>query len=174
MPRLSIGQRQAILELRKARISNKSIAKQLGFSQRSIQRFLVHYEETGMVERKHASGRPRKSLPHQDAVLEKITLADRKASAAEINKRWRKATRGRVNVTHKTVNNRLLEMKLPARTPRRKPLKPEVIRAKRLQFAKDHADWTVEQWKQVVFSDESWLQERENVRGSKRQLRNRR
>ena len=55
-------------------------------------------------------------------------------------------------------------MDLPARTPRKTPLKTELIKAKRLQFAHDHANWSMEDWKQVVFSDETWIQVRENGR----------
>ena len=36
-----------------------------------------------------------------------------------------------------------------------KPLISEANRMRRLQFAKDHKDWTVEQWKHVLWSDES-------------------
>ncbi len=37
----------------------------------------------------------------------------------------------------------------------RKPLISEANRKKRLQFAREHKDWTLEQWKKVIRSDES-------------------
>ncbi len=37
----------------------------------------------------------------------------------------------------------------------RKPLISEANRKKRLQFAREHKDWTLEQWKKVMWSDES-------------------
>ena len=37
----------------------------------------------------------------------------------------------------------------------RKPLISEATGKERLQYAKEHKDWTVEQWKKVMWSDES-------------------
>ena len=37
----------------------------------------------------------------------------------------------------------------------RKPLISEANRKKRLQFAREHKDWTLEQWTKVMWSDES-------------------
>ena len=164
MAQLSLGSRQSIVELKKVGLTNDSIAKQLGCHRRSVDRFLIHYEETGSVEPKPKDGRPRKTNAHQDSVLEKLSLGDRKASAAELNKRWRTSSKGRVQVSRQTVNRRLLGMQLPARTPRRKPLKSEAIRAKRLKFAEDHANWSVEQWQRIIFSDETWIQIHANGR----------
>ena len=39
----------------------------------------------------------------------------------------------------------------------RKPVVIEANRKKRLQFAREHKDWTLEQWKKVMWSDESRL-----------------
>ena len=48
--------------------------------------------------------------------------------------------------THLSVN---------VRRPAKKPLLTEAMRAKRLKFAREHAHWGVEQWAQVMFTDES-------------------
>ena len=37
----------------------------------------------------------------------------------------------------------------------RKPLISEATQKKRFQFAREHKDWTLEQWKKVMWSDES-------------------
>ena len=126
--------------------------------------FIKKYKETGDFEQAPRSGRPRLSTAAQDDVLEQIALKNRKKSAAELNKLWKKATRNSVKVGRKTVNNRLLEKDLPARTPRQKPLKTKRMKEKRLQFANDHLDWSVEDWEGIAFSDETWIQLRENGR----------
>ena len=72
------------------------------------------------------------------------------------------ATRNAIKVARKTTNTRLLEMNLPARTPRKKALKTGKMMEKRLQFALDHKDWTVADWEEITFSDETWIQIREN------------
>ena len=54
------------------------------------------WKETGSIERKDGSGRPKGSKPTQNAMLEKLCLADRKASTAELTngakKVWRAIT----------------------------------------------------------------------------------
>ena len=44
---------------------------------------------------------------------------------------------------------------MTAKTNIKKPLLTPVHRMKRLKFAKDHINWTVEQWRQVMWSDET-------------------
>ena len=162
VPHMSERDKFAALELQKAGLGSRKIAAQLSFSQRSINRFFKRQKEDGDRKKEERRGRRRLSTAQQDAVLEKLCLADRKKSASQLNKEWKKKTK--VKVCRKTVNNRLLAAKLPARTPRKKPLKSEKIRERRLQFALDHLNWTVDDWKKVAFSDETWCQERENGR----------
>ena len=87
MSKLSLAEKRAAVELQKAGLSNKQIAEQLNFSQRAIYGFLRRYAETGDLNQKSGSGRLRGSTACQDATLEKLCLADRKASATELNKR---------------------------------------------------------------------------------------
>jgi hypothetical protein len=56
-----------------------------------------------------------------------------------------------------TVQRRLKEWGLKPYVARKKPLlKPEQME-KRLKWAQEHVDWTVEDWKRVAFSDETPL-----------------
>ena len=54
-----------------------------------------------------------------------------------------------------TVKRRLADAGLNGRIARRKPLLLPRHKAARLQWAKEHKDWTVEKWNSVVWSDES-------------------
>ena len=128
----------------------------------SITKFLRRWKETGSLNCGVWGGRPRSTTPAQDKILEKLCLSDRKKSASELNKEWRKKTR--VSVTARTVNKRFIAAGLPAWRPRRTPLKTEKMKAKRLAFAQAHLHWTGADWKKVCFSDETWIQIRENGR----------
>ena len=62
---------------------------------------------------------------------------------------------GMENVSTRTIQRRLNEGGLYGRRPAKKPfLKPRHVKDC-LQFAKDHLNWTVENWKTVLWSDES-------------------
>lgn len=53
-----------------------------------------------------------------------------------------------------TVRKRLKEKGLKCRIPARKPFLKPIHIEKRLAFAANHIDWTVDDWHNVVFSDE--------------------
>lgn len=53
-----------------------------------------------------------------------------------------------------TVRNRLREHGMKCRIPARKPFLTQVHLEKRLRFAQAHLYWSVQEWENVVFSDE--------------------
>ncbi|KAH6920207.1 hypothetical protein HPB50_028806 [Hyalomma asiaticum] len=54
-----------------------------------------------------------------------------------------------------TAKRRLAEAALRKRVACKKPLIRKTIQTKRLQFARDHENWTTSDWENVVFTDES-------------------
>ena len=60
-----------------------------------------------------------------------------------------------VMVDSSTVRGRLLAVGRKARRPIKKQLLTTKIKKKRFIWAKKYKDWTREQWRQVLFSDES-------------------
>ena len=58
-------------------------------------------------------------------------------------------------VSTKTVRNRLHERSLHARRPLRSPAIRHGNRARRVLWCQQHQNWTVDQWGQVLFTDES-------------------
>ena len=58
-------------------------------------------------------------------------------------------------VSPRTVHRELKEMHLSKCKSTRKPLVSSANRKKRRLFAKEHKNWTVEDWKRVMWSDES-------------------
>jgi hypothetical protein len=60
-----------------------------------------------------------------------------------------------VRVSSRTVRRRLWQAGLKAKTPRKKPFLNLTQRRKRVEWAIEHKGWTGEDWKKVIFSDES-------------------
>ena len=60
-----------------------------------------------------------------------------------------------VKISSSTVRKRLLESGRRAMRPFKKQLLTKKMKSKRLTWAKKHKTWTVEEWKKVLFSDES-------------------
>ncbi|RYH05215.1 hypothetical protein EON65_45310 [archaeon] len=59
------------------------------------------------------------------------------------------------HISARTARRMLHHEGLQAMHMIKKPLLTREHRRKRLEFARTHRDWTVEQWKQVIFSDET-------------------
>ncbi|GBM73253.1 hypothetical protein AVEN_94694-1 [Araneus ventricosus] len=59
------------------------------------------------------------------------------------------------SVSEHTVQRTLLDMGLCSRRPTRVPLLTKRHRQLRLQWAREHRDWTMDEWKRVAWSDES-------------------
>lgn len=60
-----------------------------------------------------------------------------------------------VNISNWTARRILIKAGLRGRTPAKKPWIRKKNRTARLKFARDHKDWTVDQWKRILWSDES-------------------
>ncbi|GBN18784.1 hypothetical protein AVEN_39710-1 [Araneus ventricosus] len=58
------------------------------------------------------------------------------------------------SVSEHTVQRTLLDMELCSRRPTRVPLLTKRHRQLRLQWAREHRDWTMDEWKGVAWSDE--------------------
>ena len=71
-----------------------------------------------------------------------------------------------VKCTARTVQNRLLEAELKSYKARKKPLINEKQKRARIMFAKDRTNLTIEDWNNVVFSDESEFSALPNTQGS--------
>jgi DDE superfamily endonuclease/Transposase len=67
----------------------------------------------------------------------------------------RTSIKRRIDISDQTVRRAFRKHGLVARIKRKKPLLKKTHRSKRLAWAKEHKDWTVEKWAKVVWSDES-------------------
>lgn len=103
----------------------------------------------GSIESKPKPGRPRKSGAATDKLI-RCFLKNQFFTAVGIKKE-----NPHVSISVRTIRRRLSEGKLHARRPAKKPFISKKNRRSRLDFATEHLNWTYDQWKQVLWSDES-------------------
>ena len=150
---LTPRKKAVIVALSQEGLSSRVISDRVGFNQSTVVRLLQKYRKMGTVNREKGRGRKKLSTAAEDRFLVRMSLKNRRASSTDLKRAWQESSG--VNVTSRTVRNRLLAAGLAARRPRKKPLLTKAMRQARLKWAREHSAWTVDQWNTVIFSDES-------------------
>ncbi len=78
---------------------------------------------------------------------------DRKATVTQITTCYNQGMQN--TISERTTHRTLKQMCYSSRRPHRVPLLSAKNRKRRLQFAQAHQNWTIEDWKNVAWSDES-------------------
>jgi transposase len=110
-------------------------------------------QKQGGFNRKAGTGASRKTTGREDRQLVRLTKSNRWLSSKQLQVLWNEASS--VDVSASTVRRRLNEKGFSAKIPVKKPLLNLRQRKARVDWAKAHKDWTAEQWRMVIFSDES-------------------
>lgn len=156
----TIEKRSAIITLLKEGKSQREVASQLKVSRCCVRRTIERHAQTGSLEDKPRSGRPRATTKHEDRLIVTTSKRSRRKTAPEINETRKKP----LSLT--TVKRRLRHAGLFGRVAVRKPLLRPQNKQKRLEWAKKHKDWTEEDFNRVLWSDESKFE----VFGTKRRV----
>ena len=94
-----------------------------------------------------------KSTIRQDRALVRLSLSNRRLISSDLCQEWRQSIG--VEVSTSTIRKRLLRSGL-RRCKAKEKLKVSVKQRKaRIAWAKEHLNWTSEDWDKVIFSDES-------------------
>jgi hypothetical protein len=128
----------------------------MNIKRRTLGEFFKQFDKRKMIDNKRSSGRPRKMTKAAGRLIRRISVASPMTSATEIAKKLE--TRELANVSPDTVRRRLHGFGLFGRHAVKKPLISLKNRKARLAFAREHIGWTMEQWKRVLWSDESKFQ----------------
>src|SRR6266568_3899483 len=147
---ISSAQKENILSLASNQLSTCHIASKLGIGRSTISRVLQEHLPNQEIP---SAGCPSKlSHTNKRSILTQITTG-KAANAVQ-------ATR-HINtiISHpihpQTVRNVLKQHSFKAVTKKKKPLFTAAHRKKWLDFALRHKEWTVEDWKRVIWSDET-------------------
>lgn len=139
--------------LLQAGCSQRRVATELGVSQSVVGRLWHRYLETGSSARRPQSGRPRATTERQDRSLVLMAKRRRFDSATTLNRDFRETSN--TTISAQTVRNRLHAADLHARRPVVRPPLTVRHRRDRLQFAQERAGWRLNDYRNILFTDES-------------------
>ena len=133
--------------------STEDVAAQVGSSVQAVRSLRRRFVQTGSTEDLPRRGRPRVTTPAQDRYILNQHLRNRFLTATATTS----VTPGTHNprISTQTVRNRLAENNLRARRPYVGTVLTDRHRRDRLQWADRHINWTRQDGRTILFSDES-------------------
>ncbi|GFT26945.1 transposable element Tcb1 transposase [Trichonephila clavipes] len=111
------------------------------------------FKTTGMCSRRHGGGRVKSTTPAEDRYIVLSAKRNRRTTAQQVANQFLAAS-GK-QISRKTVARRLREGGLYARRPVVCVPLTRQHRTARLQWCREHHNWTEQYWACVLFSDES-------------------
>ncbi|GBM36947.1 hypothetical protein AVEN_231487-1 [Araneus ventricosus] len=103
--------------------------------------------------RRQGVGHPRVSKEKGRRRLSRLVKQNRRQTVAQLTAQYNAGPSA--SVSEHTIQRTLLDMGLCSRLPTRVPLLTKRHRQLRLQWAREHRDWTMDEWKRVAWLDES-------------------
>ncbi|KAK3887063.1 hypothetical protein Pcinc_008835 [Petrolisthes cinctipes] len=154
--KLKIEEKSRALTLIEQGMPIINIAQEIGVSRQAIFRLkkaATDLSPGAIPQQKPGCGRKKATTPRTDKLLKHDVLKNPSTTAAALKKKYPLLLR---NVAVRTVQHWLQkDLGLPARRAAKKPLLTAVMKKKRIAFCNKYKHWTPEDWKKVMFSDES-------------------
>lgn len=149
--KLTAGERWQAVGMANAGMSTRDVGNHFNVNHTVIVRLLQRQRQTGNVDDRPRTGRPRVTTPREDRLLVRRARASPFTPAPLLNRHWPPG--GHVSV--RTVIRRLHKSHLRARRVVRRPSMTQRHRAARFQWALDHLRWNIRSWRRIHWSDES-------------------
>ena len=150
------GRNHEILGMQKAGVSARQISREYNLSYSGAKKLCAKLKSSGSCGRTPGSGCKRKTTERSDRFIFKCANAGTLTKAEIVNELKNQTN---VKVCSKTIQHRLKEKgliwKKKCKKKCKKPYVSEKNRKARLAFAREHVGWSLDQWKRVVWSDES-------------------
>lgn len=157
MPKnLELNREQTRVQIHSLRKSGKSwreIALETGKSKDSVRKIFGRVVKNNSFKEKSRAGRPRKLSDRSRRVLVNILRKSNRKSPEHVRKEA--STHHNIDVSASTVRRAFKESGYVARVKKKKPLLTAKHKKLRLSWAKKHNTWTVDEWRNVIWSDES-------------------
>ncbi|GFX06191.1 transposable element Tcb1 transposase [Trichonephila clavipes] len=129
------------------------VAREFDIAHSVVSRLWKSFKTTGMCSRRHARGRVRSTTPAKDRYFVLSAKRNRRTTALQVANQFL-APSGK-QISRKTVARRLRGGGLYARRPVVCVPLTRQHRTARLQWCREHHNWTEQDWACVLFSDES-------------------
>ncbi|GFT32830.1 transposable element Tcb2 transposase [Trichonephila clavipes] len=145
--------RDRIIEKIEERRKITDVAREFDIAHSVVSRLWKSFKTTGMCSRRHGGGRVRSTTPAEDRHIVLSTKRNRRTTAQQVENQFLAAS-GK-QISRKTVPRRLRGGGLYARRPVVCAPLTRQHRTVRLQWCREHHNWTEQDWACVLFSDES-------------------
>jgi len=142
------GQKAVIQDRRNSGQSSTEIAHGTGIRLSTITGFLSRVKKRGFDENLSRSGRPRKTTNREDRRVIRKALGQTRIPLAQL------PFLSDSNLSVSTIRRRLQEVHIRKWRAAKRPRLNKGHVAKRLQWAKEHRHWSVEDWEKIGWSDE--------------------
>ncbi len=149
---LSDFERGMVVGARRAGLSISKTADLLGFS-RTTRVYREWSKKEKISSEQQLCGRKCFVDVRDQRRMGRLVRDDRKATVTQIINRYNQGMQN--SISEHTTHRTLKQMGYSSRRPHWVPLLSAKNRKRRLQFAKAHQNWTIENWKNVAWSDES-------------------
>ena len=152
---ISLDTRHAIIKQFQAGNSQKKISRDLSISRTTIQSIIYKFQQTNSVENKGHRGRKSKWTNRDTNLLLRLVKSKRKLSFKNLCKEFNNNKELKYSQT--TIRRHLRQLGFKRRVLKKNKLIRTVNRQKRMKFCKEKINWSIEQWKNVIFSDETMV-----------------
>ncbi len=151
---LSDFERGMVFGVRRAGLSISKTAVLLWLSRTAIYRVYREWSEKEKItSEQQLCGRKCLVDVRSQRRMGRLVKDDRKATETQITTRYNQGMQN--TISERTTRRTLKQMGNSSRRPHRVPLLSAKNRKRRLQFTQDHQNWTIKDWKNVTWSDES-------------------
>jgi len=142
-----------VMTLKNQGVSNKEVAQITGLSVRGIQKIKNTVNHTHSFKDKPRTGRPPKLTERNKRTTVRLMKKKDASTATAVSKVLK--TSHNVNVSRQTVSRAFKSFGFSCRIKKKKPKLTEKHKKTRLAWAKKHETWTSDDWRKVIWSDES-------------------
>ena len=152
-PHISFEKRARICLLIEQGSSTRQVAELEGISHSSVARIIRRRRETGSLNNKPKSGRPRILQRHDERKAIRLLKSNKCQTAIDVQRKLFVDYNKKVSAD--TIRRIFKRNGLQSRVLKKKPFLKKSSKQKRLIFARKYKDWTIENWRHVIWSDES-------------------